>query len=241
MQPHGCHIEGKQLKLFNAVAALFLVATFVPQPAPAQQSLSALIVTMLGQENATLRRAPQQRLTALASRAPTFFGGGWLFGKRRGNAADGFSYTTASLAGLPSAHGDAQWQCLSQALYFEARGESVKGQFAVAEVILNRVDSSHFPNTVCGVVRQGVGNGKYACQFTYNCDGKAEVITEPQAYRQVGKVARIMLQGEQRILTRGATYYHSVTVSPSWAKKFTQTAKIGVHKFYRDNRQYSST
>ena len=64
------------------------------------------------------------------------------------------------------AHGGDLWQCLTEALYFEARGESVKGQFAVAEVILNRVDSAAFPNTVCGVIHQGTGR-KYGCQFTY--------------------------------------------------------------------------
>jgi len=141
---------------------------------------------------------------------------------------------------MKTASGGAQWKCLSEALYFEARGETLKGQFAVAEVILNRKDSRSFPNTTCGVVNQGVGNGKYACQFSYKCDGLSEKVTEPAAYRQVGKVARLMLDGEARILTKGATYYHSTAVNPAWARKFTNTAKIGVHIFYRDNRQFSS-
>ncbi|MCA0045215.1 cell wall hydrolase [Celeribacter litoreus] len=142
------------------------------------------------------------------------------------------SYTKAFLADLPVAEGDEQWACLSEALYFEARGESVKGQFAVAEVILNRVSSSRFPNTICGVVNQGTGK-KYQCQFTYTCDGHAEVIREPSAYEQVGKVAKLMIDGAPRTLTQGATHYHTNAVNPRWARQFARTAQIGVHKFYR--------
>ncbi|MFQ5438786.1 MAG: cell wall hydrolase, partial [Paracoccaceae bacterium] len=140
----------------------------------------------------------------------------------------------------PAAQGGPQWRCLSEALYFEARGESVKGQFAVAEVILNRVDARNFPDNVCGVVRQGMGRGKYACQFSYNCDGKSEVIDDHPAYQMVAKVAKLTLDGEPRSLTKGATYYHSTAVNPKWARKFTQTAQIGVHKFYRDARYMTS-
>jgi len=200
--------------------------------------LNARIVTMLGQEIATLRRVPANHLIELASTAPKRVFGGWLFGRRKAKT-DRFPYNRATLARTSTARGGRQWKCLSEALYFEARGESVKGQFAVAEVILNRVDSPKFPNSVCGVVRQGTGNGRYNCQFTYNCDGKAEVMTDRSASREVGKVARIMLDGEPRTLTSGATYYHSIAVNPKWSRTFQQTARIGVHKFYRDNRQLS--
>ena len=115
----------------------------------------------------------------------------------------------------------------------EARGESVKGQFAVAEVILNRVDSPTFPNPVCGVVHQGTGR-KFACQFTYTCDGRKEVIHEPAAYAQVSKVAAIMLEEDTpRALTDGAEFYHTLHVSPKWSRKFSKTATIGVHEFYK--------
>lgn len=127
---------------------------------------------------------------------------------------------------------DEEWQCLAEALYFEARGESVKGQFAVAEVILNRVDSGAYPNTLCGVINQGTGR-KYQCQFTYTCDGIAEKIREPDAYERVGKVARLMIDGAPRKLTDGATHYHTKAVNPNWARKFPRTATIGVHHFYR--------
>jgi len=116
----------------------------------------------------------------------------------------------------PEAKGDEQWRCLSEALYFEARGETVKGQFAVAEVIINRVSSSRFPGTLCAVIKQGTGR-KYQCQFTYTCDGYKDIIAEHQAYRRVSKVARAILDGAEGSggLTDGATYYHSSAVRPA--------------------------
>ncbi|MGH1466890.1 MAG: cell wall hydrolase [Cognatishimia sp.] len=138
----------------------------------------------------------------------------------------------------PVVSGDAQWACLAQALYFEARGESVKGQFAVAEVILNRVDTPKFPSTVCKVVNQGTGR-KFACQFTFTCDGHPEVIREKAAYQRVGKIAKLMLDGAPRDLTDGATYYHTKAVNPRWARVFTRTTTIGVHHFYRNPTRLS--
>ncbi len=138
----------------------------------------------------------------------------------------------AWLAKQPAAKGGKEWQCLTEALYFEARGETVKGQFAVAEVILNRADSNRYPNTVCSVVNQGTGR-LHACQFSYTCDGRAEVISEQDAWNRVGKVARAALDGAPRNLTDGATHYHTSAVRPRWAKAFAQTATIGYHLFYR--------
>ncbi len=134
---------------------------------------------------------------------------------------------------------DKATECLAEALYFEARGESVRGQFAVAEVIMNRVDSPEFPDTVCGVIHQGTGK-KYQCQFTYTCDGSPENISNQAVYGQVSKVARLMVDGAPRQLTDGATYYHSRGVTPSWARNFAHTASIGVHHFYRKPVQVSS-
>ncbi len=134
--------------------------------------------------------------------------------------------------------GGPQWRCLAEALYFEARGESVKGQFAVAEVILNRVDDPSYPDTVCGVVHQGTGR-KFQCQFTYTCDGAKEVISEPKAFRRVSKVAKLMVDGAPRDLTSGATHYHTRGVNPRWARQFPRTAAIGVHYFYRQPTRVS--
>jgi spore germination cell wall hydrolase CwlJ-like protein len=141
-------------------------------------------------------------------------------------------YTREFLRGLPKATGGAEWACLTEALYFEARGESVAGIFAVAEVILNRVESSRYPDTVCGVIHQGTGK-LFECQFTYTCDGKKETITEPRAYDMVGKVARLMLDGKPRTLTDGATHYHTKSVAPRWSRVFARTTTIGYHHFYR--------
>ncbi len=142
------------------------------------------------------------------------------------------AYTHAFLSSQPAPGGDSEWQCLTEALYFEARGESVEGQFAVAEVILNRVDQPSFPDSVCGVIFQGTGE-RYQCQFTYTCDGHEEVIAERAAYERAGKIARIMLDGAPRALTGGATHYHTTAVNPRWASVYRLVAQIGVHRFYR--------
>lgn len=125
--------------------------------------------------------------------------------------------------------GDAQWECLTEALYFEARGESLDGQIAVAEVILNRVDSGLYPRTICGVVKQRGGGG---CQFSYVCQGKVKM-REKRAADLAGRIARAMLDGAPRVLTDGATHFHTRAVKPSWSKRFARTAAIGAHLFYR--------
>lgn len=129
--------------------------------------------------------------------------------------------------------GDAEWRCLTEALYFEARGESLVGQVAVAEVILNRVDSALYPDSICGVIGQGVSAGLHACQFSYNCDGKPEAIHEKRAFERLGRVAQKMMDGLPRALTGGATHYHTDSVQPRWSRRFEQTARIGDHIFYR--------
>ena len=142
------------------------------------------------------------------------------------------SFTKDWIDSQPKARGNAEWRCMTEALYFEARGETVRGQFAVAEVILNRVESTRFPDTVCGVIRQGTGK-RYQCQFTYTCDGYSETIREPRAYERVGKVARAALDRQAPALTEGATHYHTTAVRPRWSKTYTRTARIGEHLFYR--------
>jgi spore germination cell wall hydrolase CwlJ-like protein len=132
-----------------------------------------------------------------------------------------------------------QLRCLAEALYFEARGETVKGQFAVAEVILNRVDHRRYPDSICEVINQGTGR-KFACQFTYTCDGRAETIHEPKAYTRVSKVAHLLMSGKvSRSLTKGATHYHTTAVKPKWSRSFPKTAKIGSHIFYKQPTRIS--
>ncbi|MEL6645709.1 MAG: cell wall hydrolase [Pseudomonadota bacterium] len=156
---------------------------------------------------------------------------------KRDSDIDVQRFDPAFLAGLPKPSGGKAWECLAEALYFEARGETTKGIFAVAEVILNRVDSTRYPDTVCGVIYQGTGE-RYRCQFTYACDGRKEVITEPRAYDKVGKIAKLMLaEDAPRTLTDGATHYHTKSVNPRWAKVYPRTVTIGYHHFYRQDYQ----
>ena len=149
----------------------------------------------------------------------------------------GLRYSARWLRSLDAPKRDKQWACLAEALYFEVRGESVKGQFAVAEVILNRVASSKFPSSICRVVNQGTGH-KHACQFSYTCDGKLEHIANEAVYDQVGRVARVMMDSDKRPLTQGATHYHTTSVRPSWARRFEHAVTIGVHKFYKPFRRF---
>lgn len=155
---------------------------------------------------------------------------------QRGGAAveagQPYAVDLATLDRLPAADGGAEWACLTEALYFEARGETLKGQMAVAEVILNRVDSRRYPGTICGVITQGA-HKRNACQFSFKCDGRPERFAEKAAYERVGKVARLMLEGRDRALTDGATHYHTKRVQPGWSRRLTRTADIGVHVFYR--------
>ena len=122
--------------------------------------------------------------------------------------------------------------CLAQAIYFEARGEQREGQIAVAETILNRVGLKVYPNTICGVVQQGM-NKKHRCQFSYICDGRAEVITERKVYAEIKQLAQDFLRGERSQLTSGATHFHTADVKPFWASVYERTAVIGDHVFYR--------
>jgi spore germination cell wall hydrolase CwlJ-like protein len=147
--------------------------------------------------------------------------------------------SVAALDALPPASGDEQWQCLAEAIYFESRGEPLAGQIAVAEVVLNRVDSRAYPNTICGVTRQGVGSGR-GCQFSYACDGRPETLRTPGARERAQKLARLMMDGLPRTITDGATHFHATYVSPGWARKFPRTAAIGNHLFYRQPTQVAS-
>ena len=199
-------------------------------PAAEQKpDLNNQLTNLLGQEHQALRQINIDRMRVITSAPKTS-----LRPVKRGETPNipKIAYTREWLNNQPVASGGAEWECLTQALYFEARGESVQGQFAVAEVILNRVDSSRFPNTVCAVVNQGTGK-RNQCQFSYTCDGKAEVVNEPAAYTNVGKIARALLDGAPRNLTIGATYYHNRSVRPRWSRKFTRTASIDGHFFYR--------
>lgn len=210
-------------RFFSAVA--LCAAGFCPVYAIADTGLTELFQ----REQSSLNTMPGRHLKSLLTAAQP----------KKISKPMAMSYSYNWLDAQPAATGDAQWRCLSEALYFEARGETVKGQFAVAEVILNRVKSSRYPSTLCGVIKQGTGR-KYQCQFTYTCDGHKEIIAEPKAFERVSKVARASIDSGGSGLTAGATHYHTTSVRPSWARTFTKTARIGVHIFYRDRYRTAS-
>lgn len=182
--------------------------------------------SLMGAERATLDILPPAKLNALATGPAQPLTGAT---KKPGQPVL-IDYSAAWLMSQPEPAGDAQWDCLRKAIYFEARGESIKGQFAVAEVILNRLDNPDFPKSVCGVVSQG---GRGGCQFSFVCDGYSDAMREPYPAEIAGRIARVMLDGAPRALTFGATHFHTRAVWPGWSRRFPQTASIGSHIFYR--------
>lgn len=182
--------------------------------------IAGAMTNLLGAENATLRALPEAQRAAIAEGPKT----------RKTKTATVIRYDEAWLAEQPEPSGGEAWQCLAEAVYFESRGESIRGQFAVAEVVLNRVDSGQFAGSVCGVVKQRGGG---ACQFSYVCDGHADRMRDPQAREIAGRIAYVMLNGAPRTLTEGATYFHTHAVKPGWSRRFERTAAIGDHLFYR--------
>ena len=130
-----------------------------------------------------------------------------------------------------------QENCLTTAIYFEARSESVLGQLAVATVILNRVKASNSSASICGVVYKGA-NHLNACQFSFACDGKPDVPDDMRAWNTALNITTLALTNDEenpdqqmRILAN-ATNYHADYVDPSWSKSLNRVTKIGRHIFY---------
>jgi spore germination cell wall hydrolase CwlJ-like protein len=124
-------------------------------------------------------------------------------------------------------------KCLAEAVYFEARGEAVRGQIAVAQVVLNRAFSGKYPDTVCGVVYQNK-HRHLACQFTFACDNNPDVIREPDMWDRAQKIAKAMLDGQLWLPeVDRSTHYHAYWVRPSWVSEMKKMYKFGVHTFYR--------
>lgn len=126
-----------------------------------------------------------------------------------------------------------EFRCMATAIYFEARGESVKGQTAVAQVIMTRVRSDYYPNTICGVVYQGQWN-RNACQFSFACDGHADTPKNKAQWQTAINVAKKVISGQAYVKEVGeATHYHATYVSPDWRKLMKRVTKVGVHVFYK--------
>lgn len=133
----------------------------------------------------------------------------------------------------PAVFSAAEQQCLASGIYFEARGESVKGQAAVAQVILNRVRNPAYPKTICGVVYQNE-DWRNRCQFSFACDNIKDRVNSQYHWRMAREVAMAVTAGKIWLPQVGsATHYHAVYVRPKWAKTMEKVGRIGLHVFYR--------
>jgi len=129
-------------------------------------------------------------------------------------------------------HATRDLDCLTDAVYFEARGESKRGQQAVATVVLNRVKNPNFPKSVCGVVFQRASGG---CQFSFACDGSMRHGRDEDAWEQARRVAARALSGYVLRDIGSATHFHTIDVSPDWGSQMLKVAQVGLHVFYRRN------
>jgi len=135
--------------------------------------------------------------------------------------------------------------CLALNTYHEAKNQSLVGQIATAQVVMNRVADDRYPNTVCEVVKQGPHRPswenpekeypvRHRCQFSWYCDGKSDVPKNEKAWRKAQDVAFLVLYNKVNLdVTEGATHYHATYVRPAWARTKTRTTRIEKHIFYR--------
>lgn len=124
-------------------------------------------------------------------------------------------------------------KCLANAVYFESRDEPVRAQIAVAQVVMNRVFSPFYPNDVCGVVYQN-SHRHLACQFTFACDGKPDIVTEPDAWDRAKRIARDMLDGKLWMPeVAKSTHYHDWWAHPNWIREMKKMDRLGGLLFYR--------
>ena len=145
------------------------------------------------------------------------------------NAAQNSDHNASSLAELvamqPTTVTDAEMECLAGTVYFESKGESLAGQLAVAEVVINRKNSPRFPNSICGVVYQ-------KSQFSFVRGGKMPAINkDSKAWRNAVAIAHIAMNEHWESPVKGSLFFHATYVSPGW--RLTRTGTIGNHIFYR--------
>ena len=122
---------------------------------------------------------------------------------------------------------------LANAIYFESRSEPVRGQMAVAQVVINRAFSGFYPNDICGVVYQNARR-HLACQFTFACDGKRKIINERGAWARTNRIAKQTLDGQIYVPeVVKSTHYHAIYVHPNWVREMKKMVRYGIHNFYR--------
>lgn len=154
-----------------------------------------------------------------------------LYGLRPGSDAETVAERFAQGRGAAKAKRQSELQCLTAAVYYEARGEGPRGQAAVAQVVMNRVKHPAFPATICGVVFQGAGHR--GCQFSFACDGSMARTREAAAWDRARRVAARALAGAVMGDVGSATHFHTTAVAPSWGPQMLRVATVGVHVFYR--------
>jgi spore germination cell wall hydrolase CwlJ-like protein len=127
----------------------------------------------------------------------------------------------------------AEHKCLSEVLYYEARGEGAGGQKAIAEVVFHRMNHGDYGHSICAVVYEG--SKHTGCQFSFTCNGDMKRAKQPSAWREAEALAAQILTGQValRNATGGAVNFHAVSVSPDWADTMSKTTQIGNHIFYR--------
>ena len=147
----------------------------------------------------------------------------------------------ATVAGVSSAQSGAQTgtinvrqqiECLATTIYFEARGEPDAGKLAVGHVVMNRVASDDYPDTVCQVMKQGGAKKLHRCQFSFYCDGRSDDPKDKAAWRHSQALARAVFWDFSPDPTGGARWYHADYVSPAWRNHFDKGPVIGQHVFY---------
>ncbi|HEY1877383.1 MAG TPA: cell wall hydrolase [Rhizomicrobium sp.] len=134
----------------------------------------------------------------------------------------------------------AEHKCLSEVLYYEARGEGAGGEKAIAEVVFHRMNRGDYGHSICAVVYEG--KGRPGCQFSFTCNGQINRPKQMAAWREAEKLAAQILTGQVplRNATGGALNYHAVSVAPDWADTMDKTTQIGNHVFYRGTHSHAS-
>jgi spore germination cell wall hydrolase CwlJ-like protein len=129
----------------------------------------------------------------------------------------------------------AEHKCLSEVLYYEARGEGAGGQKAIAEVVFHRMNHGNYGHSICAVVYEGAKRS--GCQFSFACNGDMKRTKQASAWREAESIAARIMTGEIALknATGGATNFHAVSVEPEWADTLEKTTQIGNHIFYRGN------
>ena len=178
--------------------------------------------------------APASAPNQTVNKDPSAHGGQSIAPKGQVTGADQRPKTPAERLGLNDEKSRTKSvKCLTEVIYFESRGEVVRGQMAVAQVVLNRAFSGKYPGSVCGVVYQNA-HRHLACQFTFACDGIADRVKEPDMWERATVIANEMLDGKIWLPEVGkATHYHAHWVHPGWVREMTKLHRVGVHTFYR--------